>query len=505
MRSNPHGFGARVWLEGPGLHVPYEHTTPEAGLAQSVGPIVLGLGKNESAMLVRLRWPDGVMQCELNQAADQVVSLPELSRKESSCPVLFTWNGERFECIGDFLGGGGLGYLLAPGVYSEPDRDEAVAIAPEQLRAEGGTYRMSVTEPMDEVAYLDQLTLELIDRPPSVQTAPDERFSPTGPRPTGELFAWRKAISPVRATDDRGNDLTETLRAWDRCTADKFRRLDGWIGYAEEHAIVLDFGDRLSGFGRTEPLVLCLAGWVEYPYSQTNYAAATAGVVLRPPVLERRNDDGTWTVLDPNPGYPAGLPRLSTLDVTGKLGGSSCVLRLRTNMECYWDQAFVAVRERAAGVRVTAAPLANAQLGYRGYTREVSPDGRRPLSYDYNFIDPAPLARLEGRLTRYGDVASLLRADDDHLCLVGPGDEVRLEFDATVAPPLPEGWTRSYVLRTVGYCKDANSFTASGDSVEPLPWRGMPPYPFGREGQRPQDESYQAYLRDYQTRPARDR
>ena len=55
----------------------------------------------------------------------------------------------------------------------------------------------------------------------------------------------------------------------------------GWNGYAEEHGIVLDFEDRLNRFGPGDPLVLCLAGWVEYPFSQTNYAAATAGVSLR--------------------------------------------------------------------------------------------------------------------------------------------------------------------------------------------------------------------------------
>ena len=63
--------------------------------------------------------------------------------------------GERFVCIGDFLGGGGLGYLVAPGVYSQPDRDEAMAITAEQLRPSDGVYRLSITEPMDEIAYLD--------------------------------------------------------------------------------------------------------------------------------------------------------------------------------------------------------------------------------------------------------------------------------------------------------------------------------------------------------------
>ena len=40
------------------------------------------------------------------------------------------------------------------------------------------------------------------------------------------------------------------------------------------------------------------------------------------------------------------------------------------------------------------------------------------------------------------------------------------------------------------------------DTVEPLPWRGMPAFPFGRDVKRPPDPAYEAYLREYQTRPA---
>jgi hypothetical protein len=112
------------------------------------------------------------------------------------------------------------------------------------------------------------------------------------------------------------------------------------------------------------------------------------------------------------------------------------------------------------------------------------------------------LARFSGKLTRYGDVARLLEFDDDQLCLVGPGDEVRLEFSASSLPGLPGGWTRSYVLRGYGYCKDADPFTAASDTVGPLPWRGMPPFPFAREVARPADPAYESYLRAYQTRSA---
>jgi hypothetical protein len=403
--------------------------------------------------------------------------------------------------VSDLLAGGGLGYLMAPGVYAEPDCDESVAIPNSLLQPDNGVYRIAVAEPMDEVAYLDHLVLEVVDRPPGVTSTPDERFAIGEPRPTGEHVAWRTVIEPKSATDLAGRDLTQILHAWDGRTADYFARRIGWNGYAEEHGIVLNFGDRLARFGPDDHLVLCLAGWVEYPFSQTNYAAATAGVALNFPALERQKDDGTWETVIADAGCPAGLPRLTTLDLTGRLIGPRCVLRLRTNLECYWDQAFIAVRDNGASLRVTSLPVAQAVLSYRGYMREVSLDGRLPMLYDHDAVVAMPLSRVSGKLTRYGNVAPLLQGDDDQLCLVGPGDEVQVAFNAGQVPGLPTGWTRGYVLRAVGYCKHTDMFTAEGDVVGPLPWRGMKSYPYGAKNRRPQDAAYDKYLQNYQTRP----
>ena len=86
--------------------------------------------------------------------------------------------------------------------------------------------------------------------------------------------------------------------------------------------------------------------------------------------------------------------------------------------------------------------------------------------------------------------------------MVGPGDEIRLEFDAKKLPELKQGWTRSYVLRSYGYCKDADPYTATSDDIGPMPYRGMPDYPFGTDKNRPVDPAYKLYLETYQTRQA---
>jgi len=54
---------------------------------------------------------------------------------------------------------------------------------------------------------------------------------------------------------------------------------------------------------------------------------------------------------------------------------------------------------------------------------------------------------------------------------------VTVTFDANKLPELPKGWTRSFVLRTWGYCKDASLTTQTGGNVGPLPFRAMKNYP----------------------------
>ena len=91
--------------------------------------------------------------------------ISELQRKISSCPVLFAWNGQRFEFVTDFAGVGGLGYFSAPGVSAPPQVLEHVKIEPEPAPPPDGVYELRVTEPMEEAAYIDRLELLAIDHP----------------------------------------------------------------------------------------------------------------------------------------------------------------------------------------------------------------------------------------------------------------------------------------------------------------------------------------------------
>jgi hypothetical protein len=483
-RSNRDGIGTRVVVRCGPSSTAWDNTTLSTGLCQSLMPLSVGLLDRTGADAVHLRWPSGVEQAELSVPAGQLFTIEETRRRGTSCPLLFVWNGRRFEFVTDFLGGGGIGYLVAPGVYAQPDPDEDVKLEPQQIAPDHrGRFVLRIAEPMDEMTYLDAVWLEVIDHPNELSVYPDERFDPETPHPSGGRFAFRDRIRPEAARDPLGRDALDRLRDWDRRTIDGFRRSARWTGYAEEHSVELDFGRSFAGLGADEPIALFLAGWVEYPYSQTNWAAATAGVQLQPPVLEWQDRDGQWQPLITNFGYPAGLPRMMTVELTGKLpfelrepapDGSAplpCRLRIRTNMEIYWDEVFAARLVALDSLGRTVLKPVEARLCYRGYLQEFSPDGQEPQLFDYHQIISVPLVSLDGQRTPYGDVRQLVLDQDERFVLINAGDEVTLAFDGAALPTLPSAWTRSFVLRSFGYCKDTDLFNPVGGSVEPLPGR----------------------------------
>jgi tetratricopeptide (TPR) repeat protein len=482
-RSNPDGLGTRAIVHSGPNTVVWEDTCPTAGLCQNRLPYTVGLSARTTADAVRLRWSDGLEQAELNLPAGKTITLDETARRGDSCPLLFAWNGQSFQFVTDILGGGGLGYMIAPGVYSVPDPDEDVSIDPRSLVAdEHGRLLLKIAEPMDEMTYLDAAWLEVIDHASDVTVFADERFNPDGAHPSGGRVAFRDRMFPISARDHRLRDVRERILQWDRRTVDEFARSSRWIGYAENHHVDLDFGNTFQGMKDEDPIALCLAGWIEYPYSQTNWAASTAGVNLEPPVLKWLNGQGEWEPLVASMGYPAGLPRMMTLDLTGKLPavvrGTSghealpCRLRIETNMEIYWDQIFAAPLEPASTLRRTLLKPARAELGYRGYLQEYTPDGHEPKLFDYHQIISVPLVGLEGARTPYGSVRDLVLEQDEQFALINAGDEVTLAFDSHELPPLLSGWKRSYVLRSFGYCKGTDLFNQFDRTVDPLPGRG---------------------------------
>lgn len=495
--SNRSAAGAKIEARAGSLKQKLETyaTTP----APAPADIIFGLDKRTGADSVRVLWPAGIVQAETEIASAKssgllsILQVTELDRKPSSCPFLYTWNGERFEFVTDFMGGGEMGYWEAPGVRNHPDPVEYVRIRDDQLKERDGRYELRVTNELEEALYVDRLQLIAVDHLSETEVYPNEGMTDP-PRPF-RLFTTRKPHPPKIAIDEHGHDVTARIAKLDRQYPDDFELLKT-RGYARAHTLTMDLGEPSKG--RT---LLLLTGWTDYAFSSDNVAAAQSGLSLTPPELQVKDSGGRWRTAIADIGIPVGRPQTIVLDLTGKLPAPSREVRIVTNMRIYWDQILVDNSSSGAPVEMTRMNPATADLHWRGFSAEVSPDEREPFSYDYSHVSlTSPWKTIPGRYTREGDVRELLARTDDMYVISKPGDEIALSFDATKLPPLPRGWNRSFLLYADGFSKEMDINSASPDLVAPLPFHAMKSYPYSEKESYPMTRAHLAYIRRYNTR-----
>jgi hypothetical protein len=170
-------------------------------------------------------------------------------------------------------------------------------------------------------------------------------------------------------------------------------------------------------------------------------------------------------------------------------------------MELYWDQIFLAVHDPSREWNIAEAKASSADLHFLGYPREYSPDGHHPNLSDYDNIDHTAAWKLmAGHYTRHGEVSELLADADDCFVVMGHGEEITLSFPAEAFSEIPDGYTRSFLLKTDSYCKDMDLYTAFPERVEPLPFHGMSGYPYGANEKYPDNETTRRYREQYNTR-----
>ena len=307
--------------------------------------------------------------------------------------------------------------------------------------------------------------------------------------------------------------MTLALREVDRRYGNSFQPDPRFPGLARNtHILELDFADRMAKLldksEKSAGPFLLLYGFVEYGYSTSNFAAWQAGRRFEAPSI-RVERGRKWVTLRGEWGFPAGYPKYMAVDLEGLLERGDQKLRIDTNMDIRWDQAFLARAWDAQGasepraLTVTELSVDKALLEFMGFPREESPDGSVPSLYVHGDFRPtAPFKVFPGAYTRYGEVSELLSASDDEFVVFGPGDGLRLSIDESRLPPLAPGQVRTFVLKANGYCKDMDLYTAHPESVDPLPFHAMSGYPYGPSPSRAEEPppGRDAYRRKWNTR-----
>ncbi len=254
----------------------------------------------------------------------------------------------------------------------------------------------------------------------------DERFAREAP-----ALAVRATTRPrpiARAWDDAGTDVTDLVAKQDGrylatfargalsgCRARSFRRVRGRRCSAA-----------LSWPRRGQWLVA--NGFIYPTDSSINVAIGQAGIEPHGLSLEAQDPSGRWVVVAPDLGFPAGKNKTILVDLSAVARAGVARpkrLRLRTNLEIYWDSLAVAESAGGPAPNMNRLQPARAELRYRGFSKTdyVKHDVPETPHYDQLANVGQRWRDLTGYYTRYGEVGELLASVDDRYVIMNAGDE----------------------------------------------------------------------------------
>jgi tetratricopeptide (TPR) repeat protein len=495
LNDNKSAIGTKVEVFSAGLRQKFEVYGSSGYLGQNSPYLTIGLGQAKEADVVRMLWPTGVLQDEIEVAANKVQHFLEIDRRGSSCPTLFVWNGDHYELVGDMLGAGVVGHWVGRNERNIARPVEYIKIDRNAIREKDGKLSFRFMEPLEESVYLDRVELVAVDHPADVEVYPNEYFASNPPYPPFKVvFSNNKeARPPAGAWDEHGHNVLPDLLAH-RYFGD-FKVLS-FAGFTEPHTLEIDLGEPYRG----GPLWLLMHGEIEYFTATSMYAADQAHLRPFAPYVEAQDAGGKWVRVIDDLGFPAGGARTMTADLTGKLTPGTRRIRLTTNLQIYWDNILISRANQDQNSRLTSVPLARADLSFHGFPLKIEDQPPGNVKYIYEKVSATgPYTRPAGAYTRYGDVRALLSASDDKFAVFGSGDEVALDFDPAKLPGLPQGWVRDYFFAAHGYEKDMDFYAYRGDAVEPLPFGSMGTYPYPDKA-FPDDPEHFNYLLEYNTR-----
>ncbi|HEY6805599.1 MAG TPA: FG-GAP-like repeat-containing protein [Pyrinomonadaceae bacterium] len=463
QRINPFGVGGEMEVRA-GLLLQKQPIT---------GPLLhFGLGEQTESDVVRVVWPNGTVRAEFEVKGDQEIVAEQ--RLKASCPWLFAWNGKQMEFVKDAIPwGSAIGLRINTiGTAKVAATGEWYKIRRDQLVPHDGYYDLRITAELWEVYYYDYIGLMPVDHPEGTEIYVDERFV-VPPSKLG--FTTVSTPQPIKqALDDNGQDVTQFVNALDGRAVDTFGR-GQYQGLTRDHYLEVDLGENAPANG---PLYLIAHGSIHDTESSVN-VAITQGTKwhAQSMSLEVPDGKGGWTTAQSNLGFPAGRKKTVLFNLTDIFKPNTPrKVRIRTNLEIYWDQIEWAIGAPDTTVKTQELKPSVADLHYRGYSVVTRPDAGAPEIPDYNNISATTQIwrDLVGYYTRFGEVGELLNQIDDRYVIVASGDELSLRFKEL--PPPPKGWVRDYIIMGDGWIKDGDYNSTFSKTVLPLPYHGKQEY-----------------------------
>ena len=347
--------------------------------------------------------------------ADATEEEPPPPPPPPSCPLVYSWDGTGWRLdSGTFAGA-----FLAP--LARTDVDNLV-----HLTSTEGRLRLRLANELPETDHVDALAVLAVDHPAGTEVVPDA---------AGRLHLVGTLSGPASARDDRARDALSALAA-----------ADGW-------------GWESSPTGRDTAAAETLRDGLELVFDRP--PGATRAVLLVDGVntpwtswlmqefvaAHGRETDAWYAARNADP--------IGALELGAKLAAEAFLA------VSVWDGSGWSVRGHVMEIgpelaKTTAVPLD--LTGIEGPVLRIRLESAPMfwnldrVAIDFEPLPPAEAKRLTAtRAERESDgasVAGLLAAVDGRNVVLETGEAVLLEF---VAPPVPTGLERSYLLASTGW------------------------------------------------------
>ena len=505
----PKGGSGDFHLNGEAQRTPYSALLPEGTYTVAM-PATDPTGEYGF-----LNWNDGELNPVRTISLTEAMLLVAYFEFATSCPSLYLWNGEEWVYIQEVSNHGWLGYTRYVNEdgsleYWRNNPWDYIPLDKTQLQLTGGYYRINLTQRWNEIFFLDKTNLMVVDHPSNTNVYSTMVEQYIDPNYMGQIYTVSKdPLKPVSATN-------ELVTVYNGVVVDSYNKVDalseisskdgvftsGFNGkYSEDwnnqtwNRLTLDLGD-LTGAPQIKLIVKAMVNWGEtdsYVLWMNKFYSTQVPNHTEPtptPFMEVKDANGNWMRVPENRQFPLPpdlppsdeLARTFVIDLTGLFSTNDYSLRISN----FWNVTFDFI-----GVDTSVQ-------------KDVTIERIDPTaSLHQEFYSPSTSS---GSFTRYGDVTSLLLAEDDEFVIGRQGDSVSLLFPADDLPPVAAGMERDFFFFVacwfkVQYANYGFGPGHDGFTVDPLPFHNMSgfPYPLATESY-PYDDAHNAYLRDYNTR-----
>jgi hypothetical protein len=195
------------------------------------------------------------------------------------------------------------------------------------------------------------------------------------------------------------------------------------------------------------------------------------------PRLEVADAQGQWQLVDDAVGFPAGNTKTIVCDLADKLPHGARRMRLTTSFEVRWDRVALVEAVPTSDVLVTELEPTTAELAWHGFADLHAEQFESPHVPNPQQMSDLPrwLTVVEGWCTRYGDIRPLVATADDRMAVLNSGDGATLEFAADRLPQRTPDTSRTLLLYSRGWIKEADPNSLADRGVSPLPDADLAP------------------------------